>query len=342
MTRSGVKRSLLVMAVLIITFGVFGVWRLSDFDLDHHAQETFQFTEEGIARAGTLWLPDTPALAAVVLVHGDGPQDRLAEGGLTPMVNTLLDAGIAVASWDKPGIGGSAGDWLNQSMADRATETRAALRTLRTALPDIPVGALGFSQAGWVLPKLTEAEADFLVLIGSAVSWQAQGRYFARIRLGRAGYSASKITAELAEQAREDELLFGPTAKAPPPGMSRGRWNFIRRNRFADARPDLSRLTLPVLALWGADDLNVDARIEADSYRALIGNVHGATQIALLPNATHGLLKSGAYNWQLPSQWSRWAKVRYLFEARNAYVPGALKQIADWITNRSVVSRPGR
>ena len=42
--------------------------------------------------------------------------------------------------------------------------------------PDIKVGYLGFSQAGWVIPiAATQSNPDFSVIIGGAVNWRDQG-----------------------------------------------------------------------------------------------------------------------------------------------------------------------
>jgi len=35
-----------------------------------------------------------------------------------------------VFSWDKPGVGASTGNWLHQSMSDRADETLSAINAL--------------------------------------------------------------------------------------------------------------------------------------------------------------------------------------------------------------------
>ncbi|WP_236687819.1 alpha/beta hydrolase [Jannaschia aquimarina] len=328
------------MILLIVAgFGLllaFVLWRLADHDLDRRASEPFAFDVGGSTLAGTLWLPYGPPEAAVVLVHGDGPQDRTGGGGYPPLVNLLLDRGIAVASWDKPGVGASEGDWLDQSMADRTAEARAALAVLRGRLEGIGVGALGFSQAGWVLPALGPGEADFLVLIGPAVSWQAQGDYYTRVRLRRAGASEPEITEALAREAAADAAAFGPAAgpQDAPEGMTPARWRFVRTNRDADANKAFARSTLPILAIWGVDDLNVDAEADAAAYRALVGDKHPATEIRVVPDATHALLKSGPYNWQLAEDWPWHARARFALEGRYAFAPGALRNVVSWIKAR--------
>lgn len=100
----------------------------------------------------TLLLPGEYKIPPVVLiVHGDGAQNRWSDDGYAPQVNDLLDQGIAVFSWDKPGVGASQGNWLAQLMVDRAAEAAAALNPLRSEpiLTNSPMGFLGFfRQAG--------------------------------------------------------------------------------------------------------------------------------------------------------------------------------------------------
>lgn len=318
------------------------LWRLDDHDLDRRLQENFAFEAGGDDLAGTLWLPDQPPLAAIILVHGDGPQDRRSSGGYAPFVNHILDAGIAVASWDKPGVGGSPGNWLKQSMADRAAETRTGLAMLKKRFQGLDIGALGFSQAGWVLPQLSADDADFLVLVGPAVSWRQQGAYYTRTRLARAGLDAAGIAREEARAKREDDLIYGPDARFDPAdapdGMSAERWAFIWRNRHLDARDYLSEMDAPLLALWGEDDLNVDAAGDAAIYRDALAGRQAETRIVVVPDATHGLLKAGPYNWQLASQWSWMAQLRFVLEGRYAFAPDALATITDWILARSAVN----
>jgi pimeloyl-ACP methyl ester carboxylesterase len=314
------------------------LWRLEDHDLGHRRSHDFQFIANAVKTEGTLWLPDVPAQAAVVIVHGDGPQDRTAGNGYAPFINALLDRGIAVASWDKPGVGASEGDWLAQSMTDRAAETREALATLSGMMERVPVGAIGFSQAGWVLPKLAHQDADFLVLVGAAVSWSDQGTYFMRMRLRLAGVGEQDIERALAQATKENADLFSPAARFDPSladGMSEARWSFVRRNLNSDARAEIGVIETPVLALWGSEDLNVDPDINAQIYRDELSGTNEVNRIVIVPEATHGLLKARIYNAQLTSQWPWTVVLRWFWEGRHAYAPGALDEIADWILIRA-------
>ena len=323
-----------IVAILIVGFVL---WQLSDHDLAQHLQEDVQFQSGGHTVVGSLWLPPTPPKAAVALVHGDGPQDRTSSGGYAPLINALLSDGIAVLSWDKPGVGGSSGDWLAQSMADRTAETQVALAYLSQRFADIPTGPIGFSQAGWVLPALAPDDADFVVQVGAAVSWQAQGDYYASVRLEQAGHDPVEITAMIAAQSAKDDQIFSQAATVSdrPADMSAGRWAFIQRNRTADARVALSTLRIPLFAIWGAEDLNVDAKTDFDIYRDIFAKSQNFADITVWPDATHGLLKATAYNWQLVDDWSTWAKLRFILEGRYAFSPGSLDAINAWILSHT-------
>jgi dienelactone hydrolase len=205
----------------------------------------------------------------VLIVHGDGPQDRYSADGYIPLINALLDAGIGVFSWDKPGIGESEGDWRKQSMDDRASEARAAHDAVRRAAGRKvgAIGYLGFSQAGWVLPTLAgDPDTDaFFVLVGGAVNWQRQGAYLTRSRLQGLGWSEDAIAAEIDRQAAAEAALDDAPdetaridAAARLFGLSRERAGFVLRNRDADATEALRKAGAPFLALWGEADLNVD------------------------------------------------------------------------------------
>lgn len=320
---------------------------LSDFDIAERAQRELTFDSGGASLSGTLLLPEDtgePPQAVVLLVHGDGPQDRYSGGGYLPLVNALLDDGIAVFTWDKPGIGASTGDWLTQSMQDRADEARAALSAVAGSLPQARgrIGFLGFSQAGWVLPRLasTETDADFFVLVGGAVNWQRQGDYFTARRLAADGWMPERIAEYLIDAERREAELFSDLAAGTlAPGEAAGRIGvtperlaFIARNRHADASADIAQTESPFMAIWGEEDLNVDAQVNAADYRRLHRPAPPSV-VTTLPGATHGLLRADLFNYQLPDQMPWHAKAAFMVLGRKAYAPGAIATVSAWIHN---------
>lgn len=324
---------------------------VADFDPPNVPARDVSFEQGGHVLHGTLYdaAPDGPI---ALLVHGDGAQGRTSDDGYLPLINTLTDAGISVFSWDKPGVGASTGDWLDQSMQDRAAEAVAAMAALR-AQPGAEgraIGLIGFSQAGWVLPRVPglTKDAAFLVLIGGAVSWQEQGAYYTTRRFEAEGQSAAMIAGVLQAQTARNRISFAPPAshadylkferKAGTPEdalMSKARFGFVQRNIAEDVRGLLPDLALPVLVLSGADDLNVNPAQTVSVYSTALSGANPHNRFMLVPAATHSLFVASHYNYQLPSQWPALAQARFLLAGRNAYAPQVLATLTDWIASVS-------
>ena len=122
-----------------------------------HREFGVRFTCVGAQIAGTLNVPlGRGPFPAVVWVHGAGESARLPYDG-APLVQALVDSGIAVLSYDKRGVGESKGECspgdygqFNLLAAD-VDGAVAALRS-RSEIDPSRIGLLGASQAGWVVP----------------------------------------------------------------------------------------------------------------------------------------------------------------------------------------------
>jgi hypothetical protein len=343
-----------ILCVLVAMVAVGFILRgLSDFDISDRYVEQIAFDHHNDRLSGTLILPDITHRGPIaLLVHGDGPQDRFANDGYLPLINAFLDQGIGIYTWDKPGIGSSTGNWLDQSMPDRASEAATALGTLTNAHPDYrgKIGFIGFSQAGWVVPKASVLAPDtaFIVMIGGAVNWQDQAAFYMRQRLMANGVSEVEIARQIRESRSRDHIVFAPDANyetylaksGDPAPVSKDRFAFIKRNITADARTNLARLTIPTLALWGADDLNVDAVSDAAIYRDILNGKNGETKITIVADATHGLLKSDLFNYARPDDMPISRQLLYLAMGRYAYAPDVIEQMTTWM--QKVTSNPDR
>ena len=131
-----------------------------------------QFRSGDITLAGTLVVPSN-MVAAVVLVHGSGR--RLGDVALA---QELAHMGVAALAYDKRGVGKSqgiyAGPEVGTNNADPgnldvlAGDASAAVKELTQEIssPHTPVGLLGFSQAGWIIPltAVRTPEVKFMIL----------------------------------------------------------------------------------------------------------------------------------------------------------------------------------
>lgn len=253
-------------------------------------------------------------------IEGEAPgRDQIRSGGAT-------------YAWDKPGVGDSAGDWLAQSMQDRAGEAVAAYRAVAARPEARAVGFVGFSQAGWVAPQAAAVDPSFTLLIGAAVSWRDQAAYFTQQRLVAEGVSAQQaVRRSLAQQEVEDAALRGDAPDpAAFPGMDARRLGFVHRNYRADSTAALGRMRGPVLALWGARDRNTDPARNLARFRQALPP---SAQLAIMPSATHSLLDAERFDYQTPDAWPWHARLAYLAMGRAAYADGALARITGWIAD---------
>lgn len=317
------------------------------------APERLDFRHAGDELAGRLALPETAGPhPAVIIVHGDGPLPWDAHGYYKPFMQALNEAGFAVYSWDKPGIGGSAGNWLRQSMQDRADEVAAAAAVLRKDRRIRPeaIGLLGFSQAGWVMPKAIagDPELGFMISVSGAINWVEQSQYMTRNRMRQQGATEAEIQQALAfdrllvglMETDADYAAYRDFMKDAPAccrdEMGEDRWSFAKTNHGSDATADLRKVEVPVLAVFGNRDLNVDFAQSALVYNEVLSQTPGSVAVALLPDADHSLLPAGSD--RLVS--AGWALTRRMILIEllgaDAFAPGAVGLIADWAAQHAL------
>jgi alpha-beta hydrolase superfamily lysophospholipase len=263
---------------------------------------------------GVLTLPrETPPRGLVVMVHGDGAVDATQDGLYSPWFEGAADAGFATLSWSKPGVGGSTGNWLDQSMDDRAAETNAAIDWARaqTGVPTNQIVLWGASQAGWVIPAVAASRDDIdgMVAVGTAINWLSQGRFNLLAELDRAGATDTERERAIAESDAVRDLLTEDTGfdqylavTTDEPPMTAERWVFVARNMNADATADLDRAAathVPVLLLAGTRDRNVDVAETEEVYLEVFGDalsvqrvdaVHSMARPIVDDNAAVGVL----------------------------------------------------
>ncbi|MFD3431355.1 alpha/beta hydrolase family protein [Nocardia fluminea] len=271
-------------------------------------QNTYDLREEHVTIAGVtqplqgvLALPKhgTGPFGLVVFVHGDGPKDATGETFYRPMWESFAAAGYASLSWDKPGINAAPGDWLDQSMDDRAAETQAAISWARTR-PDIDparIGLWGASQAGWVLPKVAarDTQLQFMIAVSPAINWLQQGRFNTVTELDEQGADPTEIHAALIRRETTLALLrrnasFAEVEAAGVTGMTARRWRFVQKNYTADATADLSQVRIPVLLILADHDINVDIADTERTYREVLTEP-GQLRVDHYSDARHSLVR---------------------------------------------------
>ncbi|KAF6558624.1 alpha/beta hydrolase [Paenibacillus sp. EKM202P] len=271
-------------------------------------QNSYKMTEEKIQIAtpkgvltGTLALPKNYSgkIGLVVFVHGDGPINDTYDDGYKPLWERFASKGYASLSLNKPGINGAPGNWLEQSMEDRAQEIRYAVAWAKT-LPMIDkhkIGLWGASQAGWVIPKIVKEEHDiaFSILVSPAVNWITQGQFNTRKELEQEGASPQQIKKRLDYDQKTLQLLKKHASyeeylsMADPENIiPKERWSFIGKNFRSDSTKELSYFKSPVLLVLAGKDMNVDVKDTERVYRQKISPE--LLSVIHLPKVDHSMM----------------------------------------------------
>ncbi|WP_369974561.1 alpha/beta hydrolase family protein [Nocardiopsis sp. FIRDI 009] len=293
-------------------------------------EERVTVRHEGRELDGVLALPESGEgpFGLVVFVHGDGPVDATHDTFYRPLWEAFSRAGYASLSLSKPGVGGSEGDWLDQSMDDRAEETLAAVAWGR-ARPDIDdhrVGLWGASQAGWVLPKVAARDGAlrFVIAVSPAVDWLRQGRYNLMAELRERGATPEETREALRRRETTLRLLREGAdferyrdAVGGPQTMTAERWRFVSRNFRSDASADLRSMSgTPTLLVLAGHDLNVDVADTEATYRRLLPP--DSLTVRHYPDAAHSLVRSDLDGEPVP------LTLTALLAPRQLFAPGFL------------------
>ncbi|WP_265129467.1 alpha/beta hydrolase family protein [Chryseobacterium oranimense] len=208
-----------------------------------------KFESQGITLAGSILKPEKP-LAAVVIVHGSDPVKREME-----LAKRLAKEGIAVLTYDKRGVGESGGVYVGPSVGTNnidtanlnllAQDANAAVKTFRTCLQDkkTPVGLVGFSQAGWIIPMAASKnpQIEFMVLFSGPTITTLEQLRFQFYTNGNNNFWENHTEADAIEHTKNDPDKYQFTA--------------------TDPKTSLNTLSIPGLWLFGEKDIQIPVKL---------------------------------------------------------------------------------
>lgn len=325
-----------------------------------YASEDVRFESGAVRLAGTLTIPAGEGpFVAVLLISGSGLQDRdqtlFGHKPFWVLADHLSRAGIAVLRVDDAGTGQSEAHPSPPTLEDFAADADAGVDFLRADARIGTVGLVGHSEGGVVAPMLASRRDDigFVVLLAApgvpgdelmrrqneriyaALDFPADrrerllgllDRLFAILKSDASTAAATpEVEAIVREQMQangvppaeqQDAQVSAAAAQALAPAMRA----FLRY----DPRPTLTGTRVPVLALNGERDVQVDAEQNLPAIRAALADGENAdAETHRLPGLNH-LFQTAVSG--LPNEYG---------VLEETMAPVVLDGIRDWILART-------
>jgi pimeloyl-ACP methyl ester carboxylesterase len=239
------------------------------------------FDSSGVSLSGRLFAPHNDSHGAklnypvAIFVTGSG-EDDVNEGGYPrALARVFASSGIGLFVYNKRGVGKSQGSYSNSDFAERAQDTLAAVRTVRSlsGVDSRHVGLWGISQGGWVIGMAAGQSSDvsFVILVSPAgVNPKRQMDFYLQNEWRRVGMNEEEIR----KAGALHDILFEyyahgknyQRAQAAVDEAKKAGWlDKYRQANFRQEVPQTGRLISPAeLAA-----LNQEDPTELDFYHAL-------------------------------------------------------------------------
>ncbi|MEM8963267.1 MAG: alpha/beta fold hydrolase [Acidobacteriota bacterium] len=290
-------------------------------------EEEVTFSHGDITLAGTLTLPrEEGPHPAVAMITGSGPQDRdealFDHKPFKVIADHLTRRGIAVLRYDDRGFGESTGDFATATSEDFTDDALAAVAFLRERdeIDKRRIGLIGHSEGGIIGP-MAASRSDQVKFVVMLAGPGVPGEDILRLQLellARAGgmtqamidknlemqaeaftlmreeKDEAKLEAAMLELARRQIEFAGgfeteeEIEAAAQAAVAQTLSPWFRFFTDYDPRTALRNVDVPVLALWGGRDLQVDARQSlAEVGKALFEAGNLDVTLRTFPKANH-------------------------------------------------------
>lgn len=292
------------------------------------------FSSAGHRLTGTLLTPTDEGAPVALLISGSGPIDRDSNTERFPIdvmrqvAEHLAGAGIGSYRYDKRGVGASDGDYYTTGFHDNVADAEAALALVRRDPTSArPAVIVGHSEGALIAAELAATDptiAGVVLLAGAAqtgediLRWQSQ-------QITRT-MPAPQRALVLRLQHRQIRKLKASTGDISRPFFTKTNAKWFREFLAHDPTRSLPKITVPVLAITGDKDLQVDPGDVARIGQLVTGPFIGDNPTDL----TH-LLRTDPGPASLRT---------YKRQARRPVDPDLLARIARWIQSLNPTASP--
>ena len=324
-----IRNSILTIFLMIITY-----------TQAQNNRQILDFEFEGITLNGVLNLPKNQKPKGVVLIiHGSGRTEAVAQEWYLDIRETIVKAGYATYMWDKMGCGKSGGVFnINQSVQNSASEVIAAINALnkKKISASNKIGLYGGSMAGWINPIVINQYKDIAFWISvSGVDDKENFSYLLEENLRIEGLSKDSIDLIVNQWLKGIKIAhsggsFKTYMDSTKALQSNKFWLRFLQDNYGEMSEEvytgfqeplmketldketglavyiedfddiLSNIKVPVFALFGETDMNVDWKKTKLLYEKTMGHNTDLT-IKSFPNCNHSILEcetGGFYEFQ--------------------------------------------
>ena len=217
--------------------------------------ENVTFESDGIKLAGTIYSPENPH-AAVVIVHGSDRVPRMKK-----FAKLLAQNDILVLTYDKRGVGESGGVYAGPEVGTNnisvenlnllAKDASSAVDLIYKKTENLPIGLVGASQAGWIIPIVASANSlvEFMVLFSSPTITTLEQLRFQFYTNGRTDFWENHTEKDAREHIVNDPDRF--------------------QFKATDPKDYLNTLSIPGLWLFGEKDIQIPVKMCIEQLNAL-------------------------------------------------------------------------
>lgn len=230
---------------------------------------------------GSLAMPKGKGPFPVVLIiSGSGNMDRngnmptahVVNNDLLMLAETLKEKGIASVRYDKRGVGASAAALSPNHpllFSDLINDAAAWVDNLKKDKRFTKVGVIGYGQGSLV--GMVAAKNSDAALFVSIAGWAepAQVRLTAQMQAQPPSIRTNAIAIIKKLEAGETVSNVSPSLRSV---LGPQRQPFLISEFQYDPRKEIARLTMPVMIIQGANDLDVSAKQGQELHRALPGS----------------------------------------------------------------------
>lgn len=215
--------------------------------IDSIKTENITFESDGVKLAGTIYSPNNPQ-SAVVIVHGSDQVPRM-----TKFAERLAKNNILVLTYDKRGVGESGGVYAGPEVGTNnisvenlillAKDASSAVNVINNKRKDLPIGLIGASQAGWIIPIVANENplVEFMVLLSCPTITTLEQLRFQFYTNGRTDFWDNHTEKDAREHIKNDPDKYQFEA--------------------TDPIESLKTLSIPGLWIFGEKDIQIPVKM---------------------------------------------------------------------------------